>query len=265
MPVRNWNAYVKNLLLEGRWLPVTESVAFFQADPQTCVDVMLEHTQHNAVKRFGSPRRVKPVEGAELTDLLAHLLPLQAEEHRKLFLPTANPEWTAMFTNAHLGTDLGAHAAMGWWGVRALMVTDSPNNYDRRTRQGFSGIRNFSLVEKCDPWTPRARERDHIAHVVGVRVLEGGWAEKLGFSGADGVVREGVEFPVGKVWDETARSKQDRFTHEHLALACERMGLRPFDEDFYAPDGWGLMIERTDVDANKERSWTLAQARHEEP
>ncbi|WP_167046584.1 hypothetical protein [Salinibacterium sp. ZJ454] len=44
-----------------------------------------------------------------------------------------------------------------------------------------------------------------------------------------------------------------------------RFGLRPFDEDFYAPDGHGVVVERTDPLEPSYRTVTLAQARKEEP
>lgn len=62
-----------------------------------------------------------------------------------------------------------------------------------------------------------------------------------------------------------AKRIPDRFTHEHLAEMTGLFGLRPFDADFYAPDGRGLIVERTDPVPPGELAYTLGQARREEP
>ena len=71
-------------------------------------------------------------------------------------------------------------------------------------------------------------------------------------------------FPVGNIWDPTAKRILDRFTHEHL-VETALFGLRPFDEDFYVPERRALIVERTDPIQPDERTFTLAQARGEEP
>ncbi|GIG36264.1 hypothetical protein [Cellulomonas pakistanensis] len=49
------------------------------------------------------------------------------------------------------------------------------------------------------------------------------------------------------------------------ASTVRQFGLRPFDAGFYALDGEGLILERTDPLAGRERAFTLAQARGDEP
>jgi hypothetical protein len=252
-----------DLLLEGRWLPVTKSVTFVQADPTTSAGVFEERTRASTEKRFGSRLELRTVRTDGLEPLLEELLPLRIEDDRSLFVPTANPEWTAVFTNARRGTDPNRHAVLGDWGLRAVTVTDVPNTMDERTNQGFWGERTFRLVE---PWAPRHRGAyvvESMVHSVTARITDDGWL----FGAHSGYFDENLDipFPVGKVWDETARRVQDRFTHEHLVEACRRLGLRPFDADFYAPRGAGLILERTDPQAALERAFTLAQARGDEP
>lgn len=78
-------------------------------------------------------------------------------------------------------------------------------------------------------------------------------------------MRPNKPFPVPVVWDPDARRVPDKFTHEHLAASAAAFGLRPFDEDFYAPDGRGIIVERTGPMEPGTRTYTLAQARGEEP
>ncbi len=61
--------------------------------------------------------------------------------------------------------------------------------------------------------------------------------------------------------DYTARRVADRFTHDHLAAAAGSFGLRPFEEDFYAPDRWAILVEDTTPRDPTLRLWTLEQAK----
>ncbi|WP_158609477.1 hypothetical protein [Cellulomonas triticagri] len=251
------------LLLAGRWLPITASVIFVHADPLRCVELVEARTRAATVERFGQPKRVREVRGAGLEAMLPELLPLRLEEDRRLVVRTEHPEWSAMFVNRFRGADQFAAPVLAMWGLRALAVTELPHSWDRRTRRGFGGDRTFQLVE---PWPARevgGRTVDWISHLVTTRFGDDGWA----FQAGSGYVDEGLDvaFPVGTVWDASARLAADRFTHEHLVAACARLGLRPFDADFYAPDGSGLVLERSDPQAQTEAALTLAQARGDEP
>ncbi len=267
MAMREWERYEKEkLLLGGRWLPITGSVIFVRSELEACVEAWERFWRPNTVSRFGVPRRVREVRGEGLEGLLSQLLPLRKRsEHKELFVRTANPQWVAMVTDEFHGMDDGATLPWGAQGFTAVKVTDYPNTLTPDGRgPGFFGHRKFTLVEPCEPWEARGRTRAYVVHTVRTVLTDGGWEFSAGFSGGSGVQWD-VPFPVGKVWDETARRTSDRFSHEHLVTACERLGLRPFDEDFYAPDGTGLMIERVDPAAVRSPGYTLAQARHEEP
>ena len=97
---------------------------------------------------------------------------------------------------------------------------------------------------------------DAVGRTLGVRAINRRQWEVAGGTG---------EFPVGNVWRPDAIRVSDRFTHEHLLQMAERFGLHPFDEDFYAPDRTGIIVERTDPVDGEQRLTTLAQARGEEP
>lgn len=50
-----------------------------------------------------------------------------------------------------------------------------------------------------------------------------------------------------------------------ISCGCAHYELRPFDEDFYAPDNAGVIVERTEPNDPAVPAITLAQARGEEP
>ena len=252
MSVRSWVDYQRGLLLGDAWLPVTGCVLFVKAPVRRCVETLTTGSRARVVMEvFGHPQRVRPVRAGDLEDFLRMLLPLDAPVNRRyLFLPTANPEWTAMFTSDWRGQD--PHSPMVWYsvdGAEAVCVMDTPNNYDSKTNRGFYGERKIEMYE-IRP------DGGLIGHSLGVRMTGSGRWE---------VVEPSGQFPVGNIWDPLAKRNPDRFTHEHLVEMTGLFGLRPFDEDFYAPDGRGVIVERTDPVQPDERTFTLAQARREEP
>ncbi|WP_151199549.1 hypothetical protein [Cryobacterium sp. LW097] len=130
-----------------------------------------------------------------------------------------------------------------------MYITDTPHDPNHAAYRSSYGARLIEMYE--------IRESDvTIGHALGVRAVNKRQWEVAG--GRD-------EFPVGNVWRPEAVRVPDRFTHDHLVQMAERFGLRPFDEDFYAPDGTGIMVERTDPVEWDQRRATLAQARGEEP
>ncbi|GIG36254.1 hypothetical protein [Cellulomonas pakistanensis] len=251
-----------DLLLEGRWLPVTRSMSFIRADPQTCIDVFEKRTGHVVLERFGSPRRVREVAGDGIEQLLAALLPLDDEGHRHLLVRTANPDWTAVFTNHWRGGRSHLAAQMGMGGLRVVTATDVPHTINLLRTRGDWGDRSLVLWE---PWPERQVRHgtvDWMLHHVQAGVGDRGWFFHAGSGYTD--ERLDIPFPLGRVWDERALRAVHKFDHDHLVEACRMLGLRPFDADFYAPDAAGLILERSDLPAPDERSYTLAQARGEE-
>lgn len=73
-----------------------------------------------------------------------------------------------------------------------------------------------------------------------------------------------AEPPWSAVWDPDARRVVDRFTHEHLIVSAAARGLRPFDEDFYVPEG-AVLLEHLRETYEGEKWGTLAMAQGREP
>lgn len=237
-------------------------MSFIQADPQTCIDVFESRTDRVTLERFGSPRRVREVAGDGIEQLLAGLLPLDSEGHRHLFVRTANPEWTAVFANHWRGTDSYLASQVGMGGLTVVTATDVPHTINLPRTRGHWGERGLTLMEPWPEREVRGGTIDWMIHRVQAGVGDRGWSFFAGSGYSDEHLD--VPFPLGEVWDERAVRVVDKFDHDHLVEACRRVGLRPFDADFYAPDSVGLILERSDPQEAGERLFTLAQARGEE-
>jgi hypothetical protein len=266
MRAKELAAYEERLLLGGRWLPVTQEIGFIRAAPDRCVDLVLDHYGANYLRRFGQlpERRIVKADGLEA--LLHSLLPMRpAEEDKHLFVPTHHPEWTAVFSNRWQGLTASLGVPMAERGVPAVHLFDAPTARRPRGWAASVGYRWLFVSMPCEPWTRRDTVLHGVTYSVGVQAEENRrWVFERMCSRGDRF-DDGIPGPVGIVWDEGARRTQDRFTHDHLRLACERLGLFPFDADFYAPEGWGVIVERTDPGVADLRGYTLAQARGEEP
>lgn len=244
-------AYSDQLLLGGRWLPVTSCVVFVNAPVDRAVDVLVRGPRGAKVRElYGSPLRARSVSAGSLEEMLGNLVPLDAiEARRTLLLPTRHPEWTAYFDSRSHGLD--PVSPLLWYvaaGVQSLAVTDVPHSYQEDTHAGFYGIRKIEMFETQD-------DGRAIGHTLGVRTVSARKWE---------VIEPDSEFPVGNVWTSTARRIPDRFTHDDLVEMTSRFDLTPFDEDFYAPAGTGVIIERTDAPGTSHHTMTLRQARREE-
>jgi len=214
-----------------------------------CIDTIVRGVRGDHVRRtFGKPLKAKPVLG-DFPEFLANLVPLDSvDDRRNLFLPTADANWTAMFGSTWRGFD--PHSAMSWFavaGIESVQITDIPNTYDYALDKGFYGERKIESYEI-------PIEGEPIGHSLGVRVSEPRKWE---------LVSPSASFRVGNVWNPEAKRIPDRFTHDHLSEMASRYGLRPFDEDFFAPQGRGVIVARTDLPMPEERLMSLAESRGE--
>ncbi|WP_146181251.1 hypothetical protein [Homoserinimonas hongtaonis] len=252
MAVRSWAKYIDELLLGGRWLPVTGCVLFVNAPRERAVAELINGVRGQYVRReYGSPLRQRTVVADDLGALLSRLLPLDTgEPRRELFVQTADPQWTAVFDTSWRGQD--PHSPMMWFaqgGIRSVSVSDFPHTMNSPGLPEMYGQRKIEMYEIVPNAAP-------VGYTLGVRVAD---SNRWEFDGG------GRNFPMGSVWDPDAKRDPDKFTHEHLVQMCALLGLRPFDEDFYAPDNTGVIVERTEPNGPNRAAVTLAQARGEEP
>lgn len=260
--------YEEQLLLGGRWAPVTDTMVFYRASPQECVDTLLDmRGQRMYVRRFGALPRVREVRGDDLESLLHQLLPLHRVEADKfLFVRTRNPQWTAVFTDESFGGG-ATSVPMTAWGIEQVAVAEMPHTHRPLGWHTFDGgERKFSWRWLGESYVERGKEyRDAFGTLRLFWDEAGRWEWQSTFmTGGKTAPAEVFPEPLGVVGDPSARRKPDRLTHEHLRAACEKLGLFPFDADFYAPDGRGLILERGDAAAAELPGYTLAQARGEE-
>lgn len=240
----------EDLLLRGDWLPVTATLPLVEAEAQVCADaVVAARQQRIAAGDDVWPLSTRVVRGA-LPELLSTLLPLiTAYPDRTLMIPTRKAQgrtWTATLDNGWNGTESASIMFYGARGLRAVAVTESPNTYDPTTNLGYWGQRKIEVV------VPDANQRDgFIPYSLGVRVTDSRRWEFI-----EPVT--GTPFPDPT--DYRARRIASKFTHNHLAQAAAWFGLRPFDEDFYAPDRWAILVEDPTPRDPTLRRWTLEQA-----
>lgn len=239
----------KDLLLEGRWHPVTACVVFIRASLERAVDELANGIHGNYVKENLGAHLMRSDVSGSLEKLLSTLLPLEVEGRHFLFTHTGNPNWTAMFDSSARGMD--PTSPLLWFSAGGLEVLAFDCKLKRsRTadRLGSHGIRRIQMFAVSPSGEPSR-------HLLGVRGAGSGWVELTGTA----------ELPTGNVWAPDASRVGDRFTLEHMRETAARLGLAPFDEHFYAPDGRGVLVQRSGEADPSEPRFTLAQARGEEP
>ncbi|MFL5358214.1 hypothetical protein [Archangium sp.] len=235
---------MKELLLEDRWAPVTSDMGFLETNA--------EHAAHAYAAWWGrllAPRgisvEVRPISGT-LEQALSALLPLTSPEAlRQLFIPTRSA-WTAYVENARGGTD--AMSAMSYMertlGCHGMRVGAVPD-----TIQKDKGRYGIVALEVYGP-----RQTDWLNYLRTVYAMNDGGRWDFGQSGEP--------FPFEKLEQYQARRVRDRFTFDMLKEYLRHLGLSPFEEDFYLPEGapaW--LVERKGPVSPKHQEYTLAQAR----
>jgi hypothetical protein len=238
---------MKGLLLDDRWAPVTSEMGFLEARVEYAAG---SHAawQRGLLAPHGVSVEVRPVTGS-LEQVLSSLLPLtDSEVQRHLFIPTRST-WTAYVENGHRGTD--AASAMGAMarraGCRSLRVVAVPHTY--RKGQGRYGA---VMLEMYGPHL-NARHNNTVRALAPAN--DGGhWVFH----------QSGEPFPFEKLEQYQERRVRDRFTFEMLKEYLSHLGLSPFEEDFYLPEGapaW--LVEKTGPLVRARKEYTLEQARAE--
>lgn len=252
MAAQGWAEYEKQLLLGGDWLPVTSCVVFAKSSSEECARELAQGVRGKKYRELsgGHPMSTRAVSGATLEELLASLLPLQNVGGTKfLMLATAEPEWTAVFDCGWRGFDPNGFTSwLAVGGIDTITFWDSPHTIRSGTQKGFYGIRGVIIASAIRGEAPIRS---------GIRVR----AANLRTWELDGPFGSDTEFD----WDPDAVRVPEHFTHDHLVSTAARYGLRPFDENFYAPDGKGIIVEEPVDPFGALRYTTLAAARGEEP
>ncbi len=238
---------MQGLLLDDRWAPVTSEMGFLETRAEHAARVFA--AWHSALMApRGIAVEVRPVSGT-LEQALSALLPLSGPEvQRHLFLPTRSP-WAAYVANGRRGTD--ASSAMGHMarrvGCRGLRVVAVPHTYLKG--QGRYGA---VMLEMYGPQL-NAQHNNYV-RALGASNDGGRWVFD----------QSGEPFPFEKVEQYQARRVKDRFTFDMLKDYLRHLGLSPFEEDFYLPEGapaW--LVQKIGTFTPNQREYTLEQARAE--
>jgi hypothetical protein len=237
---------MEGLLLDDRWAPVTSEMGFLETSA--------EHAAHAFATWQGglmAPRgitvEVRPVSGT-LEQALSTLLPLTTPEPRRdLFIPTRS-SWAGYVENARGGTD--AASVMAYMartlGCRGLRVVAVPNTY--RKGKGRYGAVMLEL------YGPHRTAWINTVRAVSASNDGGHWVFD----------QFGEPFPFEKPEQYQARRVRDRFTFDMLKEYLRHLGLSPFEEEFYMPEGapaW--LVEKTGTFVPVQTEYTLAQARED--
>lgn len=237
---------MKGLLLGDRWAPVTSEMGFLETGAEHAARAFAAWQEGLQAPR-GIAVEVRPVSGS-LEQALSTLLPItRPETQRHLFIPTGSP-WTAYVENGWGGTY--ASGAMRYMartlGCRGLRVVAVPNTI-RKDKGRFGAV-------MLEVYGPHRTEWLNYVRVVSASNDGGHWVFD----------QSGEPFAFEKVEQYQARRVKDRFTFDMLKEYLRHLGLSPFEEDFYLPEGapaW--LVERQGPVAPTHSEFTLAQAREE--
>ena len=232
------------LLLDDRWAPITSEMGFLEIDTEHAARAYAAW-QGRLLKPRGIAVDVRPVSGS-LEQTLSALLPLTTPETRRhLFVPTRSP-WTAYVENGWSGTD--AASSMSYMartvGCRGMRVVAVPHTY--RNGEGRYG------AVMLEVYGPHQTDWLNYVRALGASNDGGRWVFD----------QTGEPFPFEKLEQYQARRVRDRFTFDMLKEYLRHLGLSPFEEDFYLPQGapaW--LVEKSGTFVPAQTEYTLAQAR----
>ncbi|MBT2586451.1 hypothetical protein [Arthrobacter sp. ISL-95] len=242
MPVRMTKAdkLAAELLLGSRWAPVTNTLSFINAPLEEAAQVW-----HDCYAASYPKWNVGLYEHTgSLEEHFNTMLPLAAGA-KTLFLETLDPSWTlAVNNNAYTGPDLSSMLTVEYAQnrrIKSVIVVEIPHTLDRK---------NYPQ------WRGRYGGRSFI-------VLGPGHAKTgvfLNNSDRWEFARGGEILDFEDTGAYASPRTTDRFTHEMLVNYCRHLGLDPYNEDFYVPNGRGIMVGPR-PESGPERGYSLAEAR----
>ena len=236
-------------VLDGRFAPITDSIAFYETPLEAVGAIFLRRRQ-----RFSFPWSVKMRTVREpFPDVLHRLEPLTMTGASRHLLLATRSSWVAAFSNdihAGVGQDVGFHCLE--LKCRGLAITCVAHTLTGKGHQakGRSGSIQFSL------YGPEGEQRTNLQ--TGKPYV---WPDLVRYIAAHFESRwefhvDGEIQPFEQPEAYEATRVRDRFTSEMLEAYCAALGVRCFDPDFYGPEGL-LIGPRMILD----KGMTLAEAR----
>lgn len=229
------------LLLGSRWAPVTNTLSFIKAPLDEAARIW--HELNEADLQDKADALMIEATGT-LEEQFARLLPLGGGSKR-LFLETSNPDWTAVVSDFAAGADLTNQLYFEYSkkrGIHFVTVHEVPHSLDKKSYPEHRGRHGGRMIMVMG-------SEEYGSYVSLIN------DDKWVFD------RDGTAFAD---FEDTAAYKSfkttDRFTHDMLVSYCQNLGLDPFNEDFYVPNGRGILLDfRYHHPDNK--TFTLAEAR----
>ncbi len=235
------------LLFDDRLAPITSTIGFLETDAGSAA-AAFERWHKPLWERRGLRLTTREVVG-DLETALLSLLPLSIVERRRyLFIPTQSG-WSAYIDNGAQGTDavsVTSYLAQQI-GCRGLRVTVVPNTI-RRHEDTWQGRYGATVLEIYGP-----ENTYFLNYIRAICALNDGgrWSFDTG----------GTPLPFEDLERYKARRIKDRFTPEMLHDYLIELGLHPFDENFYLPEGRATLVEMVGPLPPTVRELTLAEAR----
>lgn len=226
---------------------MTRELAFIDAPSLSVVDQFV--AWH---RRLDEWRGVEPVArplSGYLESALLHLPPLTSGEIRRyLFVPTASP-WTAYFDNGHRGPD------------PVPPVSYLAKVLETRWIRVVADIRPSASIGK----PPRVRELIFEYHGPGARFGPDPTDKRIldlttGGRGRWTFRQIGHPLPFERVERYEAHRPSDSFDLDLMREYLLALGLQPFDETFYMPDGTAQLVEKIGPRYPHDIDWSLDEA-----
>lgn len=227
-------------LLNNRYAPLTFNIGFFHA-PLTEVRDSFE--KWNA--ELGRKMECHQVSSG-LSDALHLLEPLTTLRTRQLLISTKS-EWTAYFENRIVGGDAVSVVGylsqqLGCDGLAISCVPDTLNSNEGRGR-GTYGAVSFELFSES--------ATEFLNYERSIAAINDGGKWRF--------VASGKVQPYEQNEMYKRRSVRERFTCNLLNEYCQAIGIDPFSENYYEPDGV-LFVSKAPSIPNFEQI-SLADAR----
>jgi len=210
------------LLLANRFAPITFQFGFIRADLRHVAEQYVRW-QHMLLKTVTQ----EPVSGT-LASKLEKILPVD-EDGQRILLTATQSDWVAVFDNRAKGGTSNAIVGVvsELLATPGLVVCDIPNTFRKSNPPGYRGIWGATAI---NAYGKASSGVWGFTRTVSVRNDVSGWRFHQ----------------MGPPWDfedlerYQARIIRQRLDSTLLAMYCEKLGIRLFDESFY--EGPGLAM-----------------------
>ena len=225
------------LLLADRMTPITNEIALVELPFDQAVEAFLEWQRPLWQRHAELTTRI--VHG-DLEGILHALEPMHTVRNNRTALIPTSANWTAFFENLDRGPDLDStmHSLTHRTGRQSLLMAI--------TLREINGVpRQTTMLDST---------KFHLRGPI-ERYLQA-WINDSDRWTWD-VAGDIQPFERPELYQ--ARRIKDRLTIETMTEYAAALGLRPFDADFYAPDGFGAIVELTGWTCPQCKKVSLAQ------